>query len=72
MITKTPKPFSFTTKDGKTEYFRSGAEIAGWIAKHRPQYLVDMNKGIDYSQCDSDKSENLTDIYEYNDSFFRK
>lgn len=72
MIERKSKPFSVTTSDGKTYEFSSGSEIYLWARKHRPSWVVDSDKGVDYDKWDGEGSctkEELEKCYE-NSSLF--
>lgn len=74
MITKNQKPFSVTTKDGKTTFFSSGSEIYLWARRNKPEWIVDCDKGIDYDNWAGDGSctrEELEKCYE-NTGVFQK
>lgn len=62
MPPKQSKPFSITTKDGHTTFFSSGSEIYLWVRKHKPQWCIDADKGIEYSEWNEGEVSTPEDI----------
>lgn len=73
MIERKSKPYSITTSDGKTYEFSNSNEIYLWARKHRPSWVVDADKGIDYDKWEGDgacSKEELEKLYSNNSSLF--